>query len=818
VTEQSKNPTYTAGNIQVLEGLEAVRKRPAMYIGDVSTNGLHHLVYEVVDNSVDEAMAGVCNNIHVRIEPDDSIVVTDDGRGIPVDMHPTEGKPAVEVIMTLLHAGGKFDSDSYKVSGGLHGVGVSVVNALSEWLEVEVYRDGQNYIQGYERGAPTGALRIRGKSSLRGTKIHFKPDGDIFETTVFSFDRLTRRLRELAYLNPGLKLVINDQRPGKEREAEYRYEDGLKEFVRHLNQAKSAIHPEIVYIYKEVQGNIVEVAFQYNDGFSETMYSFANNINTQEGGTHLSGLKAALTRQMNTYAKRTALVKKDTDIPAGDDFREGLTAVISVKVPEPQFEGQTKTKLGNRDVQGIVETAVGEGLATFLEENPKSAKAIVEKAVTARRAREAARKARELVQRKSALLSGGLPGKLADCSSRQREETELFIVEGDSAGGTAKQGRDRRFQAILPIRGKILNVEKARIDKMLQHNEIQTIIQALGTGIGGEVFEPEKLRYGKIILMTDADVDGSHIRTLLLTFFFRHMTPLVNARHIYIAQPPLYRVRRKGKEGKKEQYVHSENEMKAVMQEFGLSGSALVRATDDVRIEGEDLRSFLGLLSRLEEHVAIMSRKGIRYSRYLARRDEETGTFPFMKAIRDNETRYFHKREEFDAFRAELAEEIGPDLTIAELGDEDEDEAHVVVQEYRGVRDLTEAVEGLEERGFDARTFLPPTESRDDTSPIGSLEYNATSEDIYCLRDVLTGVRRAGSNVTLTTRYKGLGEMNPDQLRETTMDPSTRKLIQVQAEDAMAADQIFSILMGPDVEPRREFIEKHALDVKELDI
>jgi len=816
MSEEVRKDAYNADNIQVLEGLEAVRKRPAMYIGDVSTNGLHHLVYEVVDNSVDEAMAGVCSNIHVRIEPDESIVVIDDGRGIPVDLHKVEGIPALQVIMTMLHAGGKFDRDTYKVSGGLHGVGVSVVNALAEWLEVEVYRDGLNYIQTYERGGPTSELEIRGKSSLRGTKIHFKPDSEIFEVMTYSYGTLLKRLRELAYLNPGLSLTLTDQRPGREREETFHYEDGLREFVAHLDKARSAIHPDIIYVCKEFEGHVVEAAFQYNDGFKETIYSFANNINTHEGGTHLSGFKAALTRTLNNYAKKFAIVKKDTDIPAGDDFREGLTAVISVKVPEPQFEGQTKTKLGNRNVQGIVETAVGEGLNTFLEESPKSAKAIIEKAITARRAREAARKARELVQRKSALLSGGLPGKLADCASRNRDETELFIVEGDSAGGTAKQGRDRAFQAILPIRGKILNVEKARIDKMLQHNEIQIIIQALGTGIGVDVFDIEKLRYGKIILMTDADVDGSHIRTLLLTFFFRHMTELVEKRNIYIAQPPLYRVKKRGTK-EKGTYVHSERELKSVLQKYGLAGSGLVRAGDDVRMEGDDLRTALELLTRLEEQVAIMARKGIHYTRFLARRDPETGSLPFIKAVRGETTRFFHTRDEFEAYRAVLLEEIGPDLVIAEVGDEDEAEAHVVVQEYRGIRALTDAVEGLEELGFDVSQFLPPDDLEGAPS-VGHLEYNGTSERIFSLREILEGVRRAGSKVTDMTRYKGLGEMNPDQLRETTMDPATRKLIQVHAEDAMAADQIFSILMGPDVEPRREFIEKHALEVKELDI
>jgi DNA gyrase subunit B len=804
---------YNADKIQVLEGLEAVRRRPAMYIGDIGVNGLHHLVYEVVDNSIDEAMIGECRTISVRIEPDDSVVVTDDGRGIPVDIHKTEKVPAVQVIMTVLHSGGKFDRQTYKVSGGLHGVGVSVVNALSEWLEVEVFRDGRIWFQTYERGAPTCELSVRGRTDRRGTRVHFKPDRTIFETTVFSFEILLRRVRDLAYLNPGVTLSIEDLRPDSSQRQSFCFEDGLREFVRHLNENKQEIHPEIVTVHREEQGYIVDLAFQYHDGFTETLYSYVNNIHTTEGGTHLSGLKAGLTRSLNNYAKRHALVKKEEEIPSGDDFREGLTAVLSVKVPEPQFEGQTKTKLGNRDVQGIVEQAVGDAISEFLEEHPKSARMIIDKAVTAKRAREAARKARELVQRKSALLSGGLPGKLADCSSRDIEKSEIFIVEGDSAGGTAKQGRDRSFQAILPIRGKILNVEKARIDKMLQHQEIQTIIQALGTGIGTDDFDVSGLRYGKVIIMTDADVDGSHIRTLLLTFFFRHMAPLVERGIIHIAQPPLYRVGRKGRE----QYVHDEDEMKEVLLGFGIEGARLLRLCDQRVFEGEDLRELMTLASRLEQQGAIVERLGIRFHSYLDRRDPLTGDYPLLRVRRRGEpARYFSSHEEFAAFRSRLDEETGHETRVSAAGDEEEEAADLVVQEVRESRAIRETVDRLEALGFRPGDVFA---SRGGPA-VAHLVYNGAVEVVSGLREVLEGIRRAGQKAIgeNKVRYKGLGEMNPDQLRETAMDPATRKLVQVTVEDAIETDRIFCILMGPDVEPRREFIERHALDVKELDV
>ncbi len=817
---------YDEDDIQVLEGLEAVRKRPAMYIGDVGVAGLHHLVYEVVDNSIDEAMVGECRTIQVRIEPDNSVVVIDDGRGIPVGIHKSEGVPAVQVIMTMLHAGGKFDRSTYKVSGGLHGVGISVVNALSEWLEVEVYRDGVIHHQDYERGRPTGELMVRGKTNRRGTKIHFKPDAGIFEVTSFDFETLLRRIRELAYLNPGVTLSIRDGRPGKEREETYCYELGLREFVQHLNESRQPIHPEIVHIAKEVEGHIVEVAFQYHDGYSETIYSFANNIRTREGGTHLSGFKAALTRTLNSYARRRTIVKKDTDVPAGDDFREGLTAVISVKVPEPQFEGQTKTKLGNRDVQGIVDQVVGEGLGLFLEEHPRAARAIIEKAVTARRAREAARKARELVQRKSALLSGGLPGKLADCSSRDPRTSELFIVEGDSAGGTAKQGRDRTFQAILPIRGKILNVEKARIDRMLRHQEIQTIIQAIGTGIGADAFDIGKLRYAKIIVMTDADVDGSHIRTLLLTFFFRHMRELVEGGAIYIAQPPLYElkpVRRRGPS----RYIQDDREMKEVLLSLGMEGAVLVRRPDGARFEGAKLEELLHLLTRLEEETAIFQHLGFPLPRYLGLRDGATGRYPLFVARDAGGEHVFYTHEAFHGYLGaakERHESAGNgELVVVDAGDDAEEEADVVVQEFRERRTIEMIVEALAAHGFRVEDYFPP-EDPGASEAVGELLHNGKSLPVTSLADLLAGIRETGKAAITDPRrfdlkrFKGLGEMNADQLRVTTMDPATRKLIQIRAEDAMEADRIFSLLMGPEVEPRRAFIERHARDVTDLDI
>jgi DNA gyrase subunit B len=632
----SPETPYDAAKIQVLEGLEAVRKRPSMYIGSTGLRGLHQLAFEVIDNSIDEAMANYCNLIKVTVREDGSLRVADNGRGIPVDIHPSTGRPAVEVVLTVLHAGGKFDSGAYKVSGGLHGVGVSVVNALSEWLEVEVRSHGQVYQQRYERGHPVADLQVIGSADTTGTTITFIPDKRIFEITEFSFDTLAHRLRELAFLNRGVKICLTDERDNKT--AEFLYEGGIISFVEHLNKNKDPIHREIFYVSKEIGDSYVEVALQYNDGYIDNTFSFANYINTTEGGTHLAGFRSALTRTINDYARKAGLLKENEENLTGDDVREGLTAVISVKLVAPQFEGQTKTKLGNTDMRGIVESVVTEGLTDFFEENPQDARAIVDKGIQASRARVAARKAKELTRRKGALDGAALPGKLADCSFREPELCELFIVEGDSAGGSAKQGRDRRFQAILPLRGKIINVEKARLDKILGNAEIRAMVTALGTGIG-EDFDIDKLRYRKIVTMTDADVDGAHIRTLLLTFFYRYMKPLVEGGHVYIAQPPLYRVR----QGKKEQYAFSDNELNELLKKSG----------------------------------------------------------------------------------------------------------------------------------------------------------------------------RQNINVQ---RYKGLGEMNADQLWETTMNPETRTILQVSLEDAMAADEIFTTLMGDKVEPRREFIQTHAGEITELDI
>ncbi|NUN53494.1 MAG: DNA gyrase subunit B, partial [Planctomycetaceae bacterium] len=611
---------YDANSIQVLEGLEAVRKRPGMYIGDTALRGLHHLVWEIVDNSVDEALAGVCTEITVAVDEENAVCVTDNGRGMPVGLHAKTGKDALEVVLTTLHAGGKFDHDSYKVSGGLHGVGASVVNALSEWFRVEVHRDGKSWEMEFEKGGRVSVpVRLIGPSGRRGTIVTFRPDRTIFEETSFHHDTLSKRLRELAFLNRGLRIRLVDDRNGADET--FHYEGGIREFVAHLNASREPVHPEILHFEREVDGHQLEIAFQYNDGYSETLFSFVNNINTIEGGTHLAGFRTALTRTLNQYARTRTGIKED-ELPEGEDYREGLTAVVAVKVPDPKFEGQTKTKLGNREVQSHVETMLGEMLGHFLEENPATARRILDKAVTASRAREAARKQRDLVRRKGALLGGGLPGKLADCSSGDPAESEVFLVEGDSAGGTAKQGRDRRFQAILPLRGKILNVEKARLDQMLRHEEIQTIIQALGTGIGDD-FDLAKLRYHKIIVMCDADVDGSHIRTLLLTFFYRQMPRLVEGGHVYVAQPPLFRVRR----GKREEYIHSDREMKEVLLRLGAEAVS-VEDLDGARvIAGEAMRELLDALTALELLAAALRRRGVPPEQYFAARNAD-GTCP----------------------------------------------------------------------------------------------------------------------------------------------------------------------------------------------
>ncbi len=819
----AEKKNYGADSIQVLKGLEAVRKRPDMYIGDRHQRGLHHLVYEVVDNAIDEAMAGYCDTIEVTVHADGSISVADNGRGIPVDMHRTEGKPAVEVALSVLHAGGKFDHDTYKVSGGLHGVGVSCVTALAEWLEAEVRRDGGVYKIEFARGKKTKDLTQVGKSKKTGTKISFRPDSEIFVDTTFKYDVLANRLRELAYLNNGIEIVLADER-GEGKQETFKYKEGIRAFVKHINAGKTTIHNDVIYLGKEdsESGSTIEIAFQYNDSYNESILCFANNINTIEGGTHLSGFKSALTRTLNYYARKTGLLKDTT--PSGDDLREGLVGVISVRVRDPQFEGQTKTKLSNSDVGTFVETVTNELLSSYLEENPATAKKIITKAVQAAAAREAARKARDLVRRKGALASGNLPGKLADCSERDPALTEIFIVEGDSAGGSAKQGRDRRIQAILPLKGKILNVEKARIDKMLSHQEIFLIIQALGTGIGSEDYDGSKLRYGKVIIMTDADVDGSHIRTLLLTFFFRHMPDLISEGHVYIAQSPLYKVRRR----KHEEYVLSDKEMKETLLRLGMEGMSLVirpktsNGKKELVVGGSDLRSLGGLLSGLEEMVRYVERRGSSFEKFLELRDE-SGKLPNWCLRCGNRFAYVFSEEEGFALQRKWAVERleargKQDAPEADI--EEEAEGMPDPEELFDIKELNRQINRLEQMGFSMSDWRrgPEEHLGEKAQYRFALKNDEQLIEIACISDILAEIRRMGQRGLEIQRYKGLGEMNADQLWETTMDPSRRMLKRVTLTEMSVADQMFSILMGENVESRREFIQRHALEVKNLDI
>jgi DNA gyrase subunit B len=796
--EDKKKPGgYDGDSIQVLEGLEAVRKRPGMYIGDTAVRGLHHLVWEIVDNAVDEAMAGHCRNITVTVDEENRVTVEDDGRGIPVDINRKSGKPGVELVLTTLHSGGKFDHDSYKVSGGLHGVGASVVNALSSSFLVTVHRDGKAHEIGFEKGGKLSRpLKVTGDSTKRGTTVTFLPDATIFEETVFHHETLSKRLRELAYLNSGLKIRLVDERSAEDET--FFYQGGIREFVAHLNATRTAVHEDVIHFGKEVEGHPIEVAFQYNDGYSEVVFAFVNNINTIEGGTHLSGFRTALTRTFNQYARSRAGVKED-DLPQGEDYREGLTAVISVKVPDPKFEGQTKTKLGNREVQGYVESLIGEMLGAYIEEHPASAKKILEKAVTAGRAREAARKQRDLVRRKGALLGGGLPGKLADCSSGDPRESEVFLVEGDSAGGTAKQGRDRRFQAILPLRGKILNVEKARLDQMLRHEEIQTIIQALGTGLGDD-FDIAKLRYHKIIIMCDADVDGSHIRTLLLTFLYRQLPELVKGGHVFVAQPPLFRVKR----GKREEYIHSDREMKEVLLRLGAEAVAVEDAGTKAAVRGEGLRELLETLTAVEGQAAALRRRGVPPEQYFQARNPD-GTFPVHGAVGGGQARFGPTPE---AARAALEKDMGTSLSC-----------HAV--DVREARSIERSAERLRKAGLRIEDFCPPPPAAPGEDPPARFVVRPSGGEplpATCLQDVLAHVRTAGSRGIDVQRYKGLGEMMAAQLRDTTMNVGSRRLLQVHVEDVVRADEMFSVLMGEKVEPRREVIERHALEVEELDV
>src|SRR3990167_2466384 len=799
---------YDATAIKVLGGIEAVRKRPAMYIGDVSTRGLHHLVEEVVMNSVDEAVVGFCGKIGVKIGADGSVSVTDDGRGIPVDNHVETGKPAVEVVMTTLHAGGKFGHDTYKVSGGLHGVGVSVVNALSEWLEVEVRRDGPAHFQRYERGNSTTPVEDRGTTKRRGTKVVFKPDPKIFEDLDFKYDIIAKRLRELAFLNKGLEITVLDERTG--RSESFQYQGGIKAFIAELNAGKDVVHSDIIHIEKKEGDVIVEVAFQYNDTYTENIFSFVNNIYAAEGGTHLSGFRGALTRTFNNYAKSQGLLKEGKP-PAGEDYQEGLTAIVSLMVPDPQFEGQTKTKLGNRDIQGVVEGILNDCLGRYCEETPNSARAIISKAVEATRAREAARKARDLSRRKGALSSANLPSKLADCSTREVDISELFLVEGISAGGTAKQGRDRMFQAILPLKGVILNVEKARVDKMLSNEEICTLISALGTGIGIDDFNAEKLRYGKVIIMTDADVDGAHIRTLLLTFFFRQMKDLIERGNVYIAQPPLYKVTRR----KKQEYLYDDKQLGGALLALGMDGTKIIKGGRE-EISEQGFKQLLGLLVKMEEQAYLLEKKGFTLEEFLKKRNPKDASLPQRMVRLNGEKRYFYSDEEYNAFNEELQRQR-KDVEIIEKevvqGGEETNVPELIV--FHESMELEKLLASLKASGFSLEDYLGVPEGR---VPGFKLLSDGTEVPAGALSEVpykLRGIGRKGLDVQ---RYKGLGEMNAGELAETTMSPKTRTLLRVTIEDAYKADQIFTVLVGKDVQRRREYIERHALEVRRLDV
>jgi len=799
---------YDATNIQVLEGTEAVRMRPAMYIGDTFSRGFHHLVYEVVDNAIDEAMGGYCTQIEVYVNENESVTVVDNGRGIPVDIHKGEKKPAVEVVMTTLHAGGKFDKDSYRVSGGLHGVGVSCVNALSDWLEVEVKRDGQIYHQRYEKGKTATKLAVIGKTKTTGTKVTFKPDKTIFQKNiVFAYDILAKRLRELAFLNKGLAIKLVDKRGGKDKESTFQFKGGLVSFVEYLNTNKNTLHGKVIYFNRTKDDLEIEVALQYNDGYTENVFSFANNISTTEGGAHLSGFRSALTRAINQYAKGKKLLKDDLAI-AGDDTREGLTAVISVKLANPQFEGQTKTKLGNSEVEGLVSSATFEALSSFFEENPPIANKVIDKVIVASRAREAARKARELTRRKGALDSGGLPGKLADCSEKDPSLCELYLVEGDSAGGSAKQGRDRTFQAILPLKGKILNVEKSRLDKILGNEEIRTIITALGTGVGDD-FNVEKLRYHKIVLMCDADVDGSHIRTLLLTLLYRQMKQLIEGGYVYIAQPPLYKVTI----GKREEYVETEEEMNAFILDVGTEGLKFTRIKGGQQYSTAQFKEILASLVDLEHTVEIMRRRGVPFVEYVSKYDKNTKTLPIYRVRVEGDSHYVYNDKE-----------------LADLTKKDEEAQYVEIFE---TEDIYNVQKKLEKMGLSIVDFLKTEQTSEESkekkkkttkkkepllSPLFIVEGEKERHEFFSLKEVLDHIRslaRKGLNIQ---RYKGLGEMNPHQLWETTMDPARRTILKVTLEDAVEVDKTFSMLMGDEVGPRREFIETYAHEVKNLDI
>jgi DNA gyrase subunit B len=806
---ESTGLVYDAGQIKILEGLEAVRKRPAMYIGDTFFRGYHHLIWEVIDNSVDEALAGYCTAIRVTLHTNGSVSVEDNGRGIPTSIHPTEGVSGVQVVMTKLHAGGKFEKEAYKVSGGLHGVGVSVVNALSEWLKAEVKQNGKLHYMEFRRGDPVEPLKVIGEAEGTGTKVTFYPDHTIFsEQKGFTYDTVAHRVRELAFLNAGLRITLVDERTDKEQE--FFYEGGIKSFVSHINKSKTPIFPEPIFISVEKDGIGIECAMQYNTEYTESIYTYANNINTPEGGTHLIGFKAALTRTLNNYANKNDLLKGFSEGIQGDDTREGLVAVISVKIPEPQFEGQTKSKLGNSEVKGLVEQAAGEQLARFFEENPAIAKAIVNKSLEAARAREAARKARELVRRKGALDSAALPGKLADCQNENPEEAEVFLVEGESAGGSAKQGRDKKNQAILPLKGKILNVEKARFDKMLSFEEIRVLITALGTGIGHGDFDIEKLRYHKIVIMTDADVDGSHIRTLLLTFFYRQMNEVIQRGYLYIAQPPLYKL----KKGKTERYLKNEKEFTEVIVGGGVEGvtieakSGKSSSADSVKallVRLRDVRGSLDELQmeRIDSRVIVgLSESKIAFSETVWKREQLSGMVSQIATA--------------------LKGRIPLEPKVEVVDDHDGEVALKITTRRRGVSYETTVTRRLwiSEKISEIRTVYADAHEQLGEGPftLTATGESKELEKVETVEAVADWVDERGRKGLSITRYKGLGEMNPEQLWETTMDPQNRILLQVTVDDAIDADQIFTVLMGDEVEPRRKFIEENALKIRNLDI
>jgi DNA gyrase subunit B len=826
MTTMAEDKKYDASSITVLEGLQAVRERPGMYIGDTHTNGLHQLVYEVVDNSIDEALAGYCSQIVVTLHADGGVTVEDDGRGIPIGIHEKESKKlgrdvsALEVVMTILHAGGKFDKGTYKVSGGLHGVGVSCVNALSKKLVATVCKDGFAYEMIFERGKPVTSLKKLGETNKRGTKVEFWADEQIFSVTTYDYDILLKRLRELAFLNKGIAILFQDERDANREPVHFNYQGGLSSFVSYLNEGKIPLFPKPIYFHgirEGIDGPVeFEVAMQWNDTYTENIYTYVNNIATRQGGTHLTGFSTALTRVLNSYMKTNQLVKADKISVSGDDMREGLTAVISVKVPNPQFEGQTKQKLGNNEVAGIAQTIVGEGLTTYLDENPAIAKLIVEKAVIAAQAREAAKKARDLTLRKTALDSARLPGKLADCQERNPELCEIYIVEGDSAGGSAKMGRDRRFQAILPIRGKILNVEKARIQKILQNTEVCAMVAALGCGIGAENFNLEKLRYHKIIIMTDADVDGSHIRTLLMTFFYRHMPALIENNYIYIARPPLFRVTRK----KVSQYIHSEREMDEYLLKLGLSDILIRKAGADQSYDKEQTAQLMDLIMEVETFIQSIERKAVPFREFVAAK--KGNQYPQYQVGIGDKIRFIYDEAELIEFKKENEEaqrQIHEETLASIPAEEVTEEMKTLVikplafMELYDVNRLLSLQEKLASYQLKLDQYLIA-----DGDLFEVLEEGNKATMWYTLRELIEAIRSNARKGVEVQRYKGLGEMNADQLWETTMDPAVRTLVKVTIPDAIAADRMFSMLMGEEVEPRRVFIETHALSVKNLDI